>query len=868
MKGSRLKGKCKLSRLYIAIIACTFYSQAFAHEIDALTLDNTHNTQATSQGLNEKKTNVTYLANSIYTTMGRKSSKQFLDNKDFANTSLLPSRLVGIINKNPWQASPFMPVPKRDISCYYGVPSYKESVEYDINTTPVTLEADSIQGSIDNTIIYEGNVLISQADNKLKTDKSTYDSKHKTLLSEGTSVYESGSYTIDTKSPIHTDLNTHITTLNNVNYQLNGSVARGSTKKIALNNKSNTAKLENIKFSTCPKNDETWSIEASKVNLDKNSSFGQAYDAKLYIKDVPVFYFPYINFPITNERKSGLLYPSGSFSSQDGITFAQPVYFNIAQNYDMTFTPQVMGRRGFMLSNEFRYMPIKDTSGVLNVIYLPNDTSWEPNQALGDNQRFLIDLKHTSAFFNQDLTFDIDYEQVRSKDYSFISDIGPDNIAVTDDFITRKFKSTYDREDYNIGLEVLKYQSLIPEDVLVARPFSITPRLTGEYAHVGGPFIFKASTEMTRFTSPHAREFKDFNASRVHIEPSIEYQILNSRGTSLSASGTYFYTHYKQDELERLPSFYKSYLGFKNIDSTVDRNLYMLNVRGKTTFERKVLDLRHTQTLEPEFEYRFIPYKNQNNILNYDTTDRQSDYYSNFSYRNFMGLDRIADNNSITGGFTSRILDAHDREIYRLSISQTYSFEPTRVKLHPIDSPKKYPRSPLAIEFNAAPIEDVTAHASLSYTNDTNEIRNWNAFLEYQNIDGYMAQIGYRYSRDGNRTYDTNAIVDLSQMSLQGIVPLGPNMKFIAATYYDLEQSNNIDSKFALRYEDCCYSITGMYENYTKTDWTHLGRKRDKVIGVQFELKGLGAFNVSGDNDPTNTNTHLIPYFNPTNLNR
>ena len=54
-------------------------------------------------------------------------------------------------------------------------------------------------------------------------------------------------------------------------------------------------------------------------------------------------------------------------------------------------------------------------------------------------------------------------------------------------------------------------------------------------------------------------------------------------------------------------------------------------MHAKTTLERKVLDLRHTQTLEPEIQYRYIPYENQDNIGLYDTTDRLNDYYSNFS---------------------------------------------------------------------------------------------------------------------------------------------------------------------------------------------------------------------------------------------
>ncbi|SPT69656.1 Organic solvent tolerance protein [Anaerobiospirillum thomasii] len=860
MNKSVTNSKYIYSALHVALIAIlSFSAQSFAASTYVL-----KNQTVADFDKNEK---ATALANSIYMTMQRQSSRRFLLNKHVADSSLLPAKLMHIAATNPWQSAPFMPIPQKDMACYYGVPSYKEPVKYDINTEPVTLEADTVYGDIDGNIVYNGNVQITQADNVLSTDRTTYKSKDQTLVSSGNTVYNAGAYTLQTSSPVRSKLDEQQTRLLDVSYQLNGSVASGKSSLIELDNKNSTLHMEDLRFSTCPAGDNSWTIAAGSVDIDKNSDFGSAKDAKLYVGDIPVFYFPYVSFPITSKRKSGLLYPSGSYSSQDGITFSQPIYFNIAPNYDMTFTPQVMGRRGLVLENELRYMPLVGSYGVLRTTYLPNDTSWQQREETGDSARYLIDLVHTSEFFKGDLKFNLDYQQVRSKDYSFIADIGGENLEVTDDHLKRSFKTTYDRENYNINLEVRKYQSLIPDYIVSSRPFSLMPRVEGEFASVYGPFLFSTKTQITRFESSSGSDYHNFDASRIHVEPALEYQILNTRGTTLSAVGKYFYTGYRQDNIEDLPLDIRR-LGFNEIDDSVNRNLYMLSVRGKTTFERKILDLRHTQTLEPEFEYRYIPYKNQDNIVNYDTTDRQSDYYANFSYRNFMGIDRIADNNSITAGFTTRILDPHDRELYRMSVAQTYSIVPTRVTLNPNDSPKKYPRSPLSVNFNASPIEQLTIHGAMAYTNETNEISNYNAFLQYQSDSGYMGQISYRFAREGNRTYDNEKSVDLSQVGLQGRIPLGLNMNMVMASYYDLEQSNNIDFKVALSYEQCCYSATIMYEDYTQTNWDVLERKRDRVLGVQFELKGLGAFNISGDDDPKSTDTHLIPYFNPTSLNR
>ena len=273
------------------------------------------------------------------------------------------------------------------------------------------------------------------------------------------------------------------------------------------------------------------------------------------------------------------------------------------------------------------------------------------------------------------------------------------------------------------------------------------------------------------------------------------------------------------------------------------------------------------ETFEPEIQYRYIPYKNQDHIGLYDTTDRLEDYYSNFSFRHFAGIDRIADTNAVTVGVTSRILDPHDREMYRVALSQTYSFVPTRVTLNPSDPINRYPSSPLSASFDASPIEPLTMHAMASYDNETNEVTAWNAMSEYATRDGFKAQISYRFAKDGNRTLDRR-YVDLKQIGLQLVYPITPDFKIIGAMYRDLEQEENIDRKIALRYEDCCYALTFMYEDYNTPDWSDLTREHEKRFGVQIELKGLATINVSGDDNPASTDTYLIDPFNPTNLNR
>lgn len=796
--------------------------------------------------------------------VGNTTSQIFLSNEHLTYSSTFPLRLLNKITKTPWRPSPILPIPDKDIGCYYGIPSYRTPLKYDPNTTPITIVANEVEGNLTEGVTFQGQVHITQADQSLKADRTEFHRPTGKILSSGNINYSSPEFTVNSFDYINTDLKTKITEFKKPSFQLNGSVLRGSSSFITLDRNKNTSKIKDLSFTTCPVGDNSWYILADDVDLDFEEKQGETTNTFLYIKDVPVFYVPYATFPLSNERKTGLLYPELSVSTTNGLDYSQPIYVNIAPNYDYTFTPRIMFKRGVLLQNEFRYMPFENTLGTIYFDFLPNDNIW----TLSENEhdyRYYFRLKQSSSFFNDDLHFNIDYQAVRKNDFDYLNDLNPDDTQVTDDNLQRSFFIEYNRPEWSLSLEARDYQRLIPDDIIYSRLFTLMPQLRANYYNTYDAFTFNINSEITQFASPSESNYKRFSATRFHFEPAINYQLFNSRGTNLDVGFRGFLTHYEQDSLSNMPDYYQHNLGFTNLDSSVNRFLYLAEIRGKSTFERKVLDLRHTQTIEPEILYQYIPYKDQNNIANYDTTDRMHDYYTNFSFRHFTGKDRIVDLNRITLGVSSRLLDAHDRELLRFGVSQSIAFTPTQTTLMPIDFVDKYPRSPLAFYFNAKPTPQITTHASMSYSTKESEVDSWIAMAEYQNENGYLAQVSYRFARAGNRTLSNN-IVDLKQFGLLGEIPLGKNFTLALATYNDLEQNQNIDTKVALKYEECCWSVSLIYENYNKTDWLDLSRQHEQKIGIQFEFKGLGAVNVTGDTEKRFTDTHLLHRFNPTNL--
>jgi LPS-assembly protein len=94
------------------------------------------------------------------------------------------------------------------------------------------------------------------------------------------------------------------------------------------------------------------------------------------------------------------------------------------------------------------------------------------------------------------------------------------------------------------------------------------------------------------------------------------------------------------------------------------------------------------QTLEPRAFYVYTPYRDQNLFPKYDTAAADFNFATIYSENSYIGNDRIADNNLLTLGLTSRLLDPETgNEALRLGMAQRLRFKDQRVTLNPGDAP-------------------------------------------------------------------------------------------------------------------------------------------------------------------------------------
>ncbi|HDN9021706.1 TPA: LPS assembly protein LptD [Aeromonas salmonicida] len=791
--------------------------------------------------------------------------------------SLIPALTPAIV-----QAAPLTPPPATGILdglCYDYVPKVEKLAPgKDANAQPVEVDADRLEAKQGGTAVYQGDVKVRQGVRKFDSDYAELDQKSRDVIAIGNIYYNDGQITVTSDKTLKSNLDTKNSELEEGKYQVHGSPVRGSADRVTMTNNNQNITLEGAQYTTCPPGQEVWTLKAGSIDIDQAEVFGEAWNASLWLYDYPVFYFPYINFPIKDERKTGLLYPGYTQSSKNGMDITQPFYWNIAPNYDATITSRFMDRRGLMEQVEFRYMPDPAHVGSLYFENLADDKQYDEtpslNEKLSDGHRYLLNAHHTSRFADNAMQVSIDYTKVRERDYNYFNDFSPKVGTQVENQLQQSLMAGYFQQNWNLNTEVRTYQILLAN---AQQPHELMPRINHNYYHQGNWYDLAWNTEVTRFgynnTQASAQNLGDaYTGTRVYTAPTLTMPLIDEAGYYLDSQYKLMYSRYDQEVPDNMSTtFTKRFTpegasGVTLDEGIITRTLPSFRLKGGMTFERNQdwFGGDANQTLEPEFQYLYVPYKDQDNIGVYDSTTMRQDYYSLFSDRRYAGLDRISDSNRVSVGVTSRVYDDAGDERIRLAVAQAFDFVAPRVKLYPSESLATNTRSPLSFEGDAKINEQWFAHAGAQYDMDQSEISSANSALEYRR-EKLISQLNYRFVRNAN--YDlsnTNQVADLNQVGMLLTTPLNDQWHLYGGYYRDLDQGVNVDRKVGLKYDSCCWSINFNLEWVNTPDNVTMRPTSERSLGIQFEMKGLGS--VGTGSKGTSLDTEALPYIRPFNL--
>lgn len=699
----------------------------------------------------------------------------------------------------------------------------------------IRIISDSSNAEMNKQAIFSGNVVFSQGDRHIAADEAILNQETQQFDANGNLVFQDSNFTVTAQS-LQAQMRSNRATLEGAKYWLHGQQVNGDAEKLQITINNNLI-LTNTNFTTCPPDNVSWLLEAEKIKINSEEEWGEIWNAKVRIAGVPVFYIPYMTIPVSDKRKSGFLYPSFSTSTTSGFEVSAPYYWNIAPEYDLTFTPNYMSNRGIFTKTEFRYLAGDAQNGRLNLEYLGNDQllSSRPN-------RYLYNWQHQGAI---DKHWRVMSNFTEVSDNNYFNDLKSDVNRATDNQLSRIGEVSYFENNWDLSTRVQDIKVLGEEE----KPYQVMPQVNFNFraADFWSNLDFGFNSKLTNF----AHQDNDVNtATRLHMAPSITLPIHGPSG-SLTSQVKLMQTNYWQTNLD--PN--------KNLDDSINRTIPQVRINGQINFERftELFEQNYRQTLEPQFQYLYVGYEDQRNIGIYDTAQLQDDYYGLFRDRRFSGLDRIADANQMTLGVTTRLFDDHNQEVTKFSLGQIFYLEDSKLGHEDSIFEQNQSTSILAAELDTRLTQDWYLGAAIQYDTNTSDNKKTEATLDFRPEANKLLQLSYRYVPDLLNS-NTNDLANISQAGVRAAWPINDSLYFVGNWYYDLNENRSVETYTGFQYESCCYALRLSYHYRIKTNYddnigsSAIDSRELFESGVYFNviIKGLGGSGPLGVTDMLN----------------
>ena len=567
----------------------------------------------------------------------------------------------------------------------------------DVPPPVVTLTADDVVSHIGGVTQASGGVVLTRLDTDLHADLVTYDRLSDTAHAQGNVRINRG---LDWFSANRMDLELtrDAGTLIDTEYELGARKAGGHAQRIELIDRERSSAYH-ANYTSCSRDgpdEPDWIITGDRIDIDTSTNEGKATHAVLRFLGVPLLAAPSLTFPVTAERKSGWLPPTGDLSTRSGFSVSVPYYWNIKPNVDATLSAGASTRRGAELAGELRYLEPNDL-GQATAYLLPDDVSQK--SADMNTTRGAFEWAHEGSRSDW-LSYSARVQRVSDSAYwidfpgqmpALTPRLLPTDLSGTSHF--RPFGGAgqldaYARVERFQTLQEPSSQSETDSSSVIPSPFQRSPQigLRGnldlkelvrfDFETEGDRFDLSDQTQENNALGRINSRCPDnstncltpldtrVGGSRAHVIGSISHIFASDWGRfepRLSMNGTTYRSDIADD------------------GTRVDATRWVPTLSGDSSFsfERptRLFGRDLVQTLEPRFLYVLTPRRNQFSLPLYDTAPKDFNEVSIYSTNEFTGNDRISDENELTAGVSTRFSDAvNGRELLHLGIAQKLLF--------------------------------------------------------------------------------------------------------------------------------------------------------------------------------------------------
>jgi LPS-assembly protein len=350
---------------------------------------------------------------------------------------------------------------------------------------------DSVSGEPEKQVIVKGNAELRRPGTVIRADLVEYEQATDKARATGNvrmnrqgNVYEG------------TELEVKVDTLQGYflkpKFQLLKNDATGDADRADFLDDKHSV-IQNARYSTCRRVPGAewlpdWFLKASRIEMDSEEEVGAAENAVLRFQGIPILALPYLSFPLSSKRKTGMLPPTMATDSLNGFELTTPYYWNIAPNRDATLYPTVSTKRGINLGGEFRYLE-PNYGGQVRLDVMPNDR-------LRDATRWGVSTQHQQRVDTGYGGLGLNLAVNRVSDDNYWRDFPRAYGSLTQRLLPSEAALSWAKGDWTSELRTSKWQVLQDVTAPIVPPYDRLPQWTTTYNKLNlGGFDVSAETD-------------------------------------------------------------------------------------------------------------------------------------------------------------------------------------------------------------------------------------------------------------------------------------------------------------------------------------------------------------------------------------
>ena len=662
--------------------------------------------------------------------------------------------------------------------------------------SPVFISSQHLEGKKDDQVEAAGEVELHRSGQAIYADHMLYFQNTRDISAEGSVRLEQDNNVVSGPS-LKLNLDTNIGDMAKPTFLIGDTHGRGNAGNLHFNGRQNYV-MRDVSYTTCPAGQDDWLLTMSELDIDRNTQIGEAHNAWVKFKGVPVLYSPWMDFALGDQRKSGFLAPVFGSTVSGGSDLMVPYYWNISPNYDATLAPRIMTKRGTMFNNEVRYLG-SAYSGETHIDVMPGDRlanrtrshlSWQHSQDLGYGFSGALNLNRVS-------------------DFAYFRDFSSTVASTSQTNILREGSLSYGAGWWNASARAQSFQILQDPVAPITPPYNRLPQITVSAQRTVKDADLAVASEFVDFRHPTLT-----NARRLVLYPSVSYPLLASPAVYLTPKLGLHTTSYKmgQNNPAALPD--------------ASRTVPIFSLDSGVVMERdwQLAGRNFVHTLEPRLYYVRIPYRNQDQLPNFDSGLADFSFAQIFTENRFAGSDRIGDANQVTVGLTSRLLAPDSgAERLRVSLGQRFSSITPRVNLFtPVTTTN---RSDILLAATGQVTHAWWLDSNFQYDPNQTNLVNFKGSVRYQPESGKVLNLGYRFTRNTLRQTDIS-----TQWQISG------RWHGVARWNYSFQDKRILETIAGLEYNQNCWTLRLVAQRFTTAT-----QQFSTGVFIQLELNDLVA---------------------------